>query len=180
MYVHWKERPPEPWTTFGSPRAEVVEVLDARAEVPAVQALVAERAEVGALADLLAEVELRRRVAEVVEERVRAEARLAEAAEVDADVLEEVVLDLDEARLDVDHDPGRLAQVGQELLDLLVHLGDLVHDHLARGRDLQAVLRVLVPRARRDVVLDQLLERVGGDDVRLALDLLLFRELDAP
>jgi hypothetical protein len=77
------------------------------------------------VADFLAEVGLGRRVAEVVDERVRAEARLAEAAEVDADVLEEVVLDFEEARLDVDHDAGRFAQVVEQGLDLVVDLGGL-------------------------------------------------------
>ena len=50
---------------------------------------------------------------------------------------------------------ARIVPTAQQLVDLLVHLGRLVHDHRAAGRDAQAVLRIRVPRADRDVVADR-------------------------
>jgi len=156
----------------------VPEVLDAPLDV-AVLALVVPGAQARVGPDLAAELRAGGAVAEVVEDLVGAQAGLAEAAEVDADVLEEVVLHLDEARLDVDHDPGRLTQVGQELADLLVNGGGLVDDHDAHLVDHQAVRRIRFPRLGVDVVADELVEQVAGDDVRLALDRVLLREHDA-
>src|SRR5690606_31018931 len=92
----------------------VVEVLGAQ-QVVAVPAVVEEDAGVGAGADLAGgrRVDLLR-PSEVVEAQAAAvgqatalqalRALVAEPAEVDADVLEEAVLDLEEARLDVDLD----------------------------------------------------------------------------
>ena len=151
---------------------DVEEVLDASLDVPVV-VVVEEGSDVGVLPDLVVEAAGR---AEVVEEVVVAETGRAESAEVDSDVLEEVVGDLQEARLDLDHQARGLAQLLQEVRDLRVHFLGLVDD---QGSGLGRVDRRVVPGVGGDVVGDQRGQVVTGQHRGLGLARILFGVFDA-